>query len=76
MLWAAEADWRAACARFQRLAWQRILETPSIRTVVLSARFIGYPGADSGAGFAEAIGETAGTARQHPDGARRLAMGR
>jgi peptidoglycan/LPS O-acetylase OafA/YrhL len=58
--WQIEGQaWRDSCARFQRRAWQRITETESIHTVVLSARFNGYPLGDSESDFTEAFLRTA-----------------
>jgi peptidoglycan/LPS O-acetylase OafA/YrhL len=37
-----EQTWRGSCSRFQELALQTILDSPSIQTVILSARFPGY----------------------------------
>ncbi len=38
-----EQIWRETCLDFQGEAMARILSSPSIRTVILSGRFIGYP---------------------------------
>ena len=38
----ATQGWRRACDRFQDLALKKILETDSIRTVVLAANFVDY----------------------------------
>jgi hypothetical protein len=54
--WAfAQQGWRERCLDFQVLALQRIVESPSIHTVVISARFIGYPITDPASGFEAAL---------------------
>jgi peptidoglycan/LPS O-acetylase OafA/YrhL len=48
-------SWREDCERFQQLALQRIIATPSIHTVVLAGRYRIYPFDNPGAGLIEAM---------------------
>lgn len=58
-------SWRETCRDFQHLALARILDSPSIDTVILSARFAGYPLNDPASGFAAALRQTIQRLRQH-----------
>ncbi len=70
--WQLEGQrWRDACALFQRRAWQRIMGSPSIHTVLLSANFVSYPLGDPGSGFAE---EFLGTVAALLDAGKRIAI--
>jgi peptidoglycan/LPS O-acetylase OafA/YrhL len=50
-----EQSWRDECSRFQGLAMQTILESSSIQTVVLSARYLGYLTSSDPEGFTKAF---------------------
>jgi peptidoglycan/LPS O-acetylase OafA/YrhL len=50
-----EQSWRDECSRFQGLAMQTILESSSIHTVVLSARYLGYLTSSDPTGFTKAF---------------------
>jgi hypothetical protein len=57
--WALKKQaWHDECLGFQRRAIQRILETPSIRIVLLAGRFAGYPIGEPDSGFESAMRET------------------
>jgi hypothetical protein len=54
--WAfAQQGWRERCLDFQALVLQQIVESPSIHTVVIGARFMGYPITDPASGFDAAL---------------------
>ncbi|RKT46976.1 acyltransferase family protein [Thiocapsa rosea] len=48
-------SWREDCERFQQLALERIIATPSIHTVVLSGRYRIYPFDDPDSGLIHAM---------------------
>jgi hypothetical protein len=48
-------SWREDCVRFQQLALERIIATPSIHTVVLAGRYRIYPFDNPEAGLIEAM---------------------
>ena len=54
----ADQPWRDNCEAFQRLAMQRILDTSSIHTVLLAARFAGYAIDEPKSGFDAALRRT------------------
>jgi hypothetical protein len=58
-------EWRETCRDFQQLAMNRILESPSLQTVILSARFRGYPLDAPDAGFKSALRDTIQRLRKH-----------
>jgi hypothetical protein len=62
--WALEQQsWRESCLAFQRRTMTRLLETPSIRTVLLSGRFAGYPIDEPSSGFESTLRQTIETLR-------------
>ena len=50
--------WRDDCLAFQEIAFQRILSSDTIRTVILGARFLGYPFQSPESGFDDGFRNT------------------
>jgi hypothetical protein len=57
--WADQAQqWRDACLAFQTLAYQRIMASATVRTVILAARWPGYPLTEQDSDFQSLLRDT------------------